>query len=184
VIRAFIALELSDVLKRHISGYIAILDKKNDRIRWVRPEGMHITLKFLGDIDQKMIGPISTRLDEIMRGYDVLSLEAAGFGAFPSINKARVVWLGLKGDTDSLSDIAVSVDRACSEIGFSLEKRRFNAHITLGRLKVPSVVNLEMQTEGVNFAVNAVNLYQSELLKTGAHYTVLHSSHLAHKGER
>ncbi len=177
MIRTFIALPLPDDIKHSMQDAIAYLQKRTDA-KWIRPEGMHITLKFLGNIEERLVKPIADGLDEIFGRFPLLHFALDTLGAFPSQKKARVIWAGLSGDTDRLKEVALRVDRLCSRFGIPLETRPFSAHITLGRLKIPSVVELDMEMAKAGFAVTEGHFYRSELLREGARYTVLHVSRL------
>lgn len=183
MIRTFIALPIPDNLKDSLRSAISGLRGKNSGVRWVRPESIHITLKFLGDIDENLTGSLSAELDRVALTCPGLRLGVSELGCFPNRRRARVIWAGLMGDTDPLSCLAVSIDRMCSEFGIKQEKRPFNAHLTLGRLKVPSMVDLDIPVMEEWYEAGEVVFYRSELLPTGARYTALHRSSLGHKGE-
>ncbi len=182
MIRTFIAIPLPDNLKEMLGRTMSSLRKKNPGVRWVKPEGIHLTLKFLGDIAEDLVEDLSAELDNIARGYPALSLRFSGFGAFPNTRRPRVIWVGLAGDLPELAGLASQVDAMCSGFGIEREKRAFSAHITLGRLKVPSMVDLETDLIEEGFSATQVLLYRSELLPTGARHTILHRSSLGHKG--
>ena len=152
------------------------LDLKVPGVRWVRGTGMHLTLKFLGDIPEDLVSPLGQALDEEVASQSMLELRLRGLGAFPSRHRARVIWVGLAGDTERLKALAARIDQRCSSLGVAPEKRSFQAHITLGRRKVPSVVDLEEHVEDAAFTATEVHLVRSELLPAGARYTILHTS--------
>ena len=182
MIRTFVALPIPDNLKEHLGKAIATLGNKNAGVKWVRAENIHITLKFLGNISEDMITPLSQELDRAVEGFPPLHLGFSACGVFPNLKRPRVIWIGMKGDTALLSEIASSVDAACTGFGIPPEKRPFKAHITLGRLKVPSMVDLETKFIEEEFNATRVILYKSELLPQGARYTALHTSCLGQKG--
>ncbi len=183
MIRTFVAIDLPEEVKAELASVIAGLRQKNDRVRWVKPDSMHLTLKFLGDIPEQSVGPLSAELDTAARDFTPLSLAVEGLGAFPNLRRPRVVWAGLSGEIEGLRQIASRVDKACASFGVKPEKRPFQAHITIGRLKVPTVVDLNKELRKKGFSATEIVLYQSELLPTGARYTVLNRSILGHKGE-
>ncbi len=182
MIRTFAAIDLPEEIKADLASVIADLSRKNDRVRWVKPAGMHLTLKFLGDIPETTVGPLSAELDSVARDFPPLRLAVEGLGAFPNLRRPRVVWAGLSGEIERLRQIASRVDKACTSFGVKPEKRPFQAHITIGRLKVPTVVDLSKELRKKDFSATEIVLYQSELLPTGARYTVLNRSILGHKG--
>jgi 2'-5' RNA ligase len=183
MIRTFVAIDLPAEIKADLVSVIADLGKRNDKVRWVKPEAMHLTVKFLGDIPEQAAGPLSGDLDAVAQDFPPLNLAVEGLGAFPNLRRPRVVWAGLSGDLDMLRQLAIRVDQACAPFGVKPEKRPFQAHITIGRLKVPTVVDLSKELRKKDFSATEIVLYQSELLPTGARYTVLNRSILGHKGE-
>lgn len=183
MIRTFIALPIPDDVKAALGEAINRLRTKNRSVRWVKPEGLHITLKFLGDIEEKSVGPLGADLDRVASQYPELSLTLSMFGAFPNVKRPRVVWVGLSGDVEDLVRLSGDIDRACLAYGIACEKRPFSGHITLGRLKAPTVVDLAMNPVEGKFGASEVLLYKSVLLPSGAQYTVLHRSPLGFKGK-
>jgi len=182
MIRTFVAVDLPEEIKSDLAYAVADLRRESRGVKWVRPEGLHITLKFLGDIDERIVGPLSKELDGVALDYRPLSLEVEGLGAFPNPRRPRVVWAGLGGEIEILQEIAERVDRVCASFGVKPEKRPFRAHITIGRLKVPTMIDLNKELRKKGFLATEMVLYQSELFPTGARYTVLNRSILGHKG--
>ena len=182
MIRTFIALPIPDDVKASLGDAVTRLKARNRSVRWVKPEGLHITLKFLGDIEENTVGPLSADLDRAASLCPELCLSLAGFGAFPSGKRARVVWVGLAGDMEELVRLAASIDTACRTYGIEREKRPFAGHITLGRLKAPTVVDLAENPVERMFSASEVLLYKSVLLPSGAQYSVLHRSSLGNPG--
>jgi 2'-5' RNA ligase len=182
MIRTFIALPIPDDIKDSLQSAILQLKGKNHGVRWVKSGGLHITLKFLGDIPEDLVNPLSIELDRAARGHPRLKLMLSDCGAFPNVKRPRVIWAGLSGDVGELTGLAASIEKACALCGIPEEKRPFSSHITLGRLKTPTVVDLGIGSLAGMFSANEVLLYQSELLPSGARYTVLHRSSLGDKG--
>jgi 2'-5' RNA ligase len=183
MIRSFVAINLPEEIKDDLASVVSELRDENRAVKWVKPEGLHLTLKFLGDIDEKTVAPLAAELDAVAKNHPPMSLNIEGLGAFPDPKRPRVVWAGLGGDLEILRDIASQVDHVCASFGVKPEKRPFRAHITIGRLKVPTVVDLNKELRKKGFLATEMVLYQSELLPTGARYTVLNRSILGHKGE-
>ena len=152
-------------------------------LRWVRPEGIHLTLKFLGDVPPAQVPAVGGALEQAVTAHAPLTLELSGFGAFPARGSPRVVWTALSGDLDSLARLHQSVELAMSEMGFPPEDRPFTAHLTLARvgraLSSPQRAKLAQALEGPTagqghaFRVEAVVLVQSTLLPAGAAYQEL-----------
>lgn len=182
MIRTFIALPIPETITDALRNAISLLRRMNSGVKWVRPESVHITLKFFGNIKEELVEPISEDLDSIASSVPQLDLGLSGLGVFPNMRRPRVIWVGLSGDITPLGKLAEEIDRGCAKFGIQPEKRPFNAHVTLGRLKVPSMVDLDIDLMEENYRAKEVVFYKSELLPTGARYTILHSSSLGHKG--
>jgi RNA 2',3'-cyclic 3'-phosphodiesterase len=184
MIRTFIAFELPGEIKSLLGEAIAGLRLKAKGVKWVPPEGLHVTLKFLGSIDEALVPPLSRGLDEVARAYPPLKVTLSRLGAFPDARRPRVIWAGLTGDIRAMADIAARVDKVCTPFGMEPEKRPFRAHVTMGRLKVPTVVDLAQEVGESPFTIENIVLYKSELSPSGARYSVLHRSVLGQeKGE-
>jgi 2'-5' RNA ligase len=182
MIRTFIALPIPENITGALRNAISLLRRTNSGVKWVQPESVHITLKFLGNITEELVEPLSEELDSITCTCPELDLKLSGLGVFPNMRRPRVIWVSLSGDIIPLSKLAEEIDRGCAKFGIQPEKRPFNAHITLGRLKVPSMVDLDIDLKEESYRAKEVVFYKSELLPTGARYTILHSSSLGHKG--
>jgi RNA 2',3'-cyclic 3'-phosphodiesterase len=183
MIRTFIALELPQEIKAYLGEIISGLRQKNKSVKWVQDEGLHITLKFLGSIDEGLVPSLSRELDAIAASFPAAHVSLSRLGAFPDTRRPRVVWAGLSGDTAILADIAAIVDKMCTSFGMEPEKRPFRAHITIGRLKIPTVVDLAQEIREKGFTIKNLMLYKSELTPSGARYSVLHRSVLGQEGE-
>ena len=134
-IRTFVAIELDDEVKRHITAAIDELRHRQiDSLRLVRPEGVHLTLKFLGDIDAARVPQVAEAMTAVAALHAPFSLSLSAPGAFPSANRVRVLWLGVEGDLHRLRLLQADVDEALTEIGFPAERHSFNPHLTIGRI--------------------------------------------------
>ena len=145
---------------------------------WTRPEGIHLTLKFLGEMAEERIGEVTAALVQAAKGQRRFRLAVAGTGVFPSEKNPRVVWVGVSGELDRLMGIQLRVEEHLVRLGFQQEDRRFTPHLTLGRIKqLPSRgswIPALQSTRDISlpgFEVAAISLVKSELKKTGAVYT-------------
>ena len=179
-IRAFIALELPDAARRVLANLQSALRPEFSAVRWVGPQGIHLTLKFLGDIPEAQVAPIGETLANLTRGCEPLNLIVQGLGVFPGVRKARVIWAGLGGETAGLIDLHQKVEAALEAHGFVREQRRFRAHLTLGRFKKvpkpPALVSILERQSGYapcEMALDRLVFYRSELRPQGARYTSL-----------
>jgi 2'-5' RNA ligase len=143
-LRLFVACELSDEVRRALAAAQDGLRRTTSlRLRWVRPEGIHITLKFLGEVEAVRVEEIERTLAKAIEPLEarVRPARLGGFGG----SRLRVVWVGLEGDVDRLVGLAARVDEALAALGFPRERRPFAAHLTLAR--VPDEVSLEERGE-------------------------------------
>jgi 2'-5' RNA ligase len=149
-------------------------------VSWVAPENLHVTLKFLGGIDEARVPPVIDALDAAVRRHARFAIEVGGLGAFPSASRARVLWAGIVGGDGALGALAATVDAALAVVGFPREERAFSPHITLGRVREPRPAPelAEALTAGGarrfgQVEVDQVTLMRSDLSPNGARYTPL-----------
>jgi 2'-5' RNA ligase len=141
VLRVFIAIQLSVDLKRQISELQAELKRRIPESRglsWVNPEGIHLTLRFLGDMDESQIEPIARVLRKAASAVGTFKLEARGVSGFPTPARARVLWVGLSGDAEAISalqQLQATIEDGVVDIGFAKEDRVFTPHLTLARIR-------------------------------------------------
>jgi len=176
--RTFIAIEIPDYVKREMSKVQERLKRANVEAGWTRPEGMHLTLKFLGEVQDAKVEEIKKTLVTATGGFSRFKVELAGAGTFPNAKNPRVAWLGVSGDVDRLNALQASVEDAMVRLGFEREDRRFSPHLTLARIKfIPSkeawqnALNEIKDVRLPGFEVEAVSLMKSELRREGAVYT-------------
>jgi len=177
--RCFIAIELPSKIKQEMERIQEVL--RNSRAvdaSWTRPEGMHLTLKFLGDVPEQRLPEITSSLRSGLEKAEQLRLEGTGVGTFPDPKNARVVWIGVSGETARLAILQSAVEDVLAAIGFDQEKRAFFPHLTLCRIKFIRsreawLKALENVSTGTlpSFAVEKVSVMKSELRPSGAVYT-------------
>ena len=184
-IRAFIAFGIPDSLRAGIAGIQEQLREHRFRVRWVRPESIHLTLKFLGDIDPSDAMAIADAMEAAAKGVAPISLAVKGIGAFPNLKRPRVFWAGLSGDLSSLKGLQGRLENELAALGFPKEKRGFKGHLTLGRVKgrIDSNDLAEAFRESRNespgtFVAGDLKLFQSVLKPSGAVYSELMSARL------
>ena len=117
-IRSFIAVELSEVVRRHLEAFILELKKSDAAVGWVKPEGVHLTLKFLGDISPELVEKLKPVLAEIGSRNAPIHLQPVGCGAFPNVKQPRVIWVGLSGESEPLIELQKQVETAMVPFGF------------------------------------------------------------------
>lgn len=180
MIRAFIAATLAESTIEEIAKVRLLLQEAKGDIRWTRLEGLHLTLKFLGDITRSQVEPILSVLQDVVHQRQTLNLVAQGLGAFPSLRRPRVLWVGLKGE--GIAELSEAIETALMPLDFPPEEREFTPHLTLGRVRSPRgwerVFSLIKEHEQAYFGesrIDQLTLFQSELRPDGAIYTPLGS---------
>jgi 2'-5' RNA ligase len=158
-------------------------------VSWVAPENFHVTLKFLGSVDDGRVQGVIDALHTAVQGHAPFDLEVSGLGAFPSATRPRVLWAGLAGDIAPLAALAASVEDALDGLGFPREGRAFAPHITLGRVREPGRAPALAEALGAasdrrfgRVAIAETALMRSDLSPRGARYTVLASAVLGDSG--
>ncbi len=188
-VRSFIAILLPDELRLGLDKLQKRLKTGNKPwIKWADPNGIHLTLKFLGDVPVDRISEISRVVAEAARGIPPFHLKTQGLGAFPNLDRVQVVWLGLGGELDKLSQLHKRIESGLSRLGFIPEARAFKAHLTLARLR-PQASPDERQGLGrlilstrleasYTIKVETISLMRSQLTREGALYSQLSSAEL------
>jgi 2'-5' RNA ligase len=188
-IRAFIAVELSEEVKRTL---LLLQDKlksgSHAPVRWADPGGTHLTLQFLGYIDSGLTGRITMAMAQAASGIHPFHLSVSGLGVFPDPRRVRVIWVGLTGDLEKLTSLQKHIESALKPLGFTPESRAFTPHLTLGRVRdevgpeerqglgqlvTRTTVEIENRLE-----VNSVHLFRSQLRPQGPLYTIIGSVEL------
>ncbi len=183
-IRSFVAIELPEEAKKGLASLRRELERDEHKfVKWVDPEGIHLTLKFLGNIPSKRVTEITEAMKKAAQGSSPFLLEISGLGAFPSLQQARVVWVGVAGELDQLSSLQQKIDSALSALGFPKEERLFVPHLTLARIKeggsAPERKGFGELVGSASFEdkypveVEAIRLMRSQLTPAGAIYTCL-----------
>ncbi|MHA1973608.1 MAG: RNA 2',3'-cyclic phosphodiesterase [Candidatus Hodarchaeales archaeon] len=132
MVRSFICVEITNpTTTKNINDVIAKLQFKS--VRTVKPNQLHITLKFLGELTEKKISQVKDKLQEI--DFNSFNLHLTGIGTFPNVNYMRVLWIGVKEGAQQLKDLASLVDSKTHECGITKEKRAFSPHLTIARIK-------------------------------------------------
>jgi 2'-5' RNA ligase len=185
MMRAFIAIDLSDVVRAAIEEVQARLKQEpiGVKISWTKVANLHLTLQFLGDIEEAIVDQIKPALRLVTALHQPFEVAVRGAGAFPDEKRPRVVWIGCDEDGNRLPALARAVQDAMRPFGFTPEHHEFSAHLTLGRIRSPrpdaaltrAIDSLKDTTFGT-LRVEAIHLFESQLHPEGSIYTKL-SSH-------
>ena len=134
-VRAFIGIGLPGELKSEISGISSSLSTRTSGVRWVPQENLHITLKFLGDVNETIIPDIQAILDQVARRHMPITCRFGGLGVFPDPGRPKIIWLGVEKGSDRLSELADELNGELARLGFKSELRGYTPHLTLGRVR-------------------------------------------------
>ncbi|MFH1117516.1 MAG: RNA 2',3'-cyclic phosphodiesterase [Pseudomonadota bacterium] len=180
VVRAFTAIEIPESAKSFLSGIESDLKRVGADVKWVKPESIHLTLKFLGDVRTDRVPVFEADLGPMFLAFHPFEIRISGVGAFPDLRRPRVIWAGLDDPSGGLVPLARQVEDIFLVHGFNREKRGFNPHLTVGRVRsakgqydLVEAVRERMDIVGPVFPVQSVVLFQSILRPTGAVYRAL-----------
>lgn len=187
-IRSFLAFDIPVDVRAKLEKVIKGLAEKESRVRWTRPENMHVTIKFFGSVEEELLlGPVSEVIQAAVRTNPTALLECRGIGVFPNWKYPRVIWAGFAGETKKVIDIQKGVEAALNGFDLHHDNREFKLHLTLGRvkgiLKNSPIVGLLGKLGTIPFgevAVKKLVLYKSVLTKEEAVYTPLRIFNLKH----
>ncbi len=179
--RIFTAIDISDQTRTKVADYIEYLRGEFPQVRvgWERAEKLHLTLKFLGDIDESQLENLIEAVENAAKQISNFRLQISETGVFPSKRNARILWLGVRGDAENLQKLNKILEIECEKAGFAKEKRDFKAHLTIARLREPHKSkelvqkHLENEFEAVEFETKEITIYESKLLPKGSIYSVI-----------
>jgi len=171
-VRTFIALELSDGLKEGILTLNEELRKRGVRASWSRRQTLHLTLKFLGDVEETDLPEVVAAVVRASIWVRPFDIETRSLGAFPSPARPRILWVGIE-PADDLMALQQAIDGELTKLGFPREKRRFHPHITLGRIRDPRAESVQGILDDLvapeeRVAVTEVRVMRSTLRPGGA----------------
>lgn len=180
--RTFIAIELPEAIRTILSRLQDELKQTQADVKWVKPENIHLTLKFLGEIEQDLVKKINSILDEIVQERSSFSLYLSNLGAFPKLQYPRVIWIGITNDK-AVIEIAKDIEKEMIKIGLPAESRPFSTHITLGRVRSGlnrralieklEFLNKNLSTPRPEFKVCSLTLFKSSLTPHGPIYEAI-----------
>jgi 2'-5' RNA ligase len=177
-VRLFIAIDVPEEVRRRITAFAAEMRERAPRARWVRLDGVHVTLKFIGEVAPEKAEAIRHALEPVRTAAPV-EMEFRGAGFFPNERRPRVFWVGIH-SAPSLAELAAEIERRIEPLGIARESRPFNAHLTLARFETPSqsgelarALAEEGEREFGHAIAREFHLYESRLKPGGAQYTRL-----------
>ncbi len=189
-VRSFVAIELPEELAAQLAEIQRELKRRaaGAPVRWVDAHGIHLTLKFLGNVPARQIDAVGAALEKACIGVAPFALTMGGLGCFPNFNRPNVVWIAVGGDMAALGRLQVQVEKEIAPLGYPTEQRDFKPHLTLGRVKnatpgdahrIGEIVRAaDVGTVVAEWTVQEVSLMRSDLSPAGAKYTRLRSIQL------
>jgi len=183
-IRAFVAIELPDEVRRGLAGLRKELQRDEHRfVKWVDPEAIHLTLKFLGDVPSGRVTEIARAIEVAAKAVTPFELEVSGLGVFPNLKQVRVLWVGIGGDVDRLKELQRGIDAELATLGFARGDRPFVPHLTLARVRqgaspserrsLGELLQSTVFEDTYATTVRTVALMRSQLTPAGAIYSRL-----------
>ena len=180
--RTFVAIELPDPVRRALAEVAGELRRQwpGGSVRWVRPEGTHLTLRFLGDTDPHQVEELADGLARAAAAHQPMDLSLGAVGAFPNRRRPRVIWVGVKQGGGELAALQRAIEELARDRGWKAEFQAFVPHLTLGRVKPRTRPPAEwgIEVPASSFRAGAVALMESLLKPTGAEYRQVFSAAL------
>ncbi len=180
-IRTFLAFPIPKEIKGYFKNMLEPIIDKHDKINWVRRENIHITLNYLGETDSEQLEDHGTHIESVINDFPSFKLGTTDTGIYPHANEPRVLWVGTASYDQTLGSFKQKLDIELKHLGYELDKRQFQPHITLGRVKSISRKStfihkfLATGVRDFNFDVDTVMWMKSTLTPMGAEYEELKS---------
>ncbi len=184
MIRAFIAVNLSESQRREVGRLIDDFRRHDVRVKWVNAANLHVTMKFLGDTSEDSLTEMFSAVGDALTGLKQFNLKLANVGCFPSAKKPKVIWVGINDGFGHLKEVSKRVEAAVEPFGFAPEQRKFSAHVTVGRVKDNKNIQLltgefvNVRFESSSAMIGDVVFYKSDLRPEGPIYTPLRTFEL------
>lgn len=180
LIRCFVAIPIPLEIKQQIEKVLNLLKTQGADAKWVSSANFHFTMKFLGEITATQVDSVIETMESGLSGVEAFPISLKGTGAFPNLERPRVIWCGVSGGEEPLCSLAARIDDLLEPVGFPKEKRPFSAHLTLGRLRsekgTKSLIGKIKETQDLElgeFLADRVLVMKSDLKPSGPIYTPL-----------
>lgn len=176
-LRLFVAVSVPELHRAWIAEQVSELARQWPETRWIPPDNQHITLKFLGSTPADRLEQVMSSCEQVAAGHRPGSLSLTQLGVFPSLTRARVLWIGLDDPAGLLTAVACALDERLTPLGFEAEKRAFSPHLTIARFRQATKVDElpPLKAPPAPFAFAALDLWRSHLSSKGARYERLAS---------
>ena len=179
--RVFGAIEIPAEIRERISEHSQQLHTAQPDVQasWTKPDNIHLTLKFFGNISQQQVLQVSVAASRTVEGFEPFQLRIDGAGAFPERGPARVLWIGINDSKGQLAALQRKFDDECQREGFEREARAFNPHLTVARLRSPRGARAladkhkQIRFEPADIEVNRLVVFRSQLSPKGSRYSII-----------
>jgi len=179
-LRIFVAVELARSIREKLSEIERRLQGTGNRVKWVEVSSLHLTLKFLGEIEEELLQGVFAVCEKVAEEISPFVIELTGVGAFPNPSSPRVIWVGVEEGKERLESLALRLDEGLSQAGFPAERRKWIPHLTLGRVKelreagkLKQLILQEKESYGGEMKVGEFSVIKSHLTPAGPLYTTL-----------
>jgi len=179
-IRCFIAIEIPRFIQDGLAHIQDTLKKQISQVSWIKSDNIHLTLKFMGEVEQNQLSVIEPAIEQVTQRYPPFALKVGGIGAFPNLKRPRVIWVGVKVGAAEVSALARAINFELNRHGYPLDEGTFNPHLTLARIKnridlrpFVDIFRQYNEIENASMTVNEIALVRSQLHPKGAIYTIL-----------
>ena len=180
-IRSFLAFSLPPGIRDVVERVLGDLSGASREVKWVRPGGVHLTVVFLGDVNEATLEPLKQAAAGVCHGFAPFRVRVSGTGFFPNPRRPRVIWLGLGGDVEPIGSFRDALQEALTPLGFAPERRPFRPHLTLGRFRkggflderLGAAMDRHRDAQSPECMLTELVLFKSDLRPTGAVYTAL-----------
>ena len=178
-IRAFLAISLNPEVRSSLESFQKQVKGLLPPIKWVNPQSLHVTVKFLGDVEENRLEPLHRTIESVVQEFSSFSLQIEGIGGFPHLRAPRVLWAGISGQVEELHMLVLHVEEALALLDFPMETKPFHSHLTLARIRENSRdVGVALSQSNAlapqkffgKLNVTQLSLFRSELKPTGAIY--------------
>lgn len=185
-IRSFLAFDIPPKVKKNLGKLIHDFSKKETGVKWLDAEGLHVTMKFFGDVEESLLlGDISHTIANVVSEESPVTLDCAGLGVFPNWRYPKIIWAGFIGDSDPILEMQKKLEGALEKFHLKKDERTFRLHLTIGRAKGlksgGNLMHLINELGPINFGAVTIDrliLYKSVLTKDGSVYTPLRNFNL------
>jgi 2'-5' RNA ligase len=184
ILRLFTAFPIEPAVQDQLGRLIATLKERDRGVKWVAAHNIHLTIRFLGDTDEKMIPDLKEIIDRAATGFERFEGTIDQLGAFPNLSRPRVIWVGMSGPLKGLSDLAGRMEKAVRKAGYQPERKKFSPHFTLGRVRREPLseelrtILREHRLTPIPIKLDRVSLIKSTLTPAGPIYDALYEKGL------